>query len=92
MEKFRPVSVIPGDFGWDDVGGYAAFDAHYPHDAAGNVTSGAVKAVESEGSICVQRGARITVLGVKDVVVVTAGKDVLVVPKNRAGELKKIFT
>jgi len=92
MEKFRPISVVSGDFGWDDVGGYAAFDTHFQHDAAGNVTSGAVKAVESAGSICVQRGSRITVLGVKDIVVVTAGKDVLVVPKSRVGELKKLFT
>jgi len=91
MEKFRPVSVVPGDFGWDDVGGYAAFDTHFQHDATGNVMSGAVKAVESANSICVQRGVRITVLGVRDLVVVTSGKDVLVVPKARAGELKKLF-
>jgi len=91
MEKFRPVSVVPGDFGWDDVGGYGAFDSHFPHDRAGNVTLGDVKAVESEGSICVAKGVRISVLGVKDIVVVTSGKDVLVVPKARAGELKKLF-
>jgi len=91
MEKFRPVSVVPGDFGWDDVGSYGAFDKHFPHDRAGNVTLGEVKAVEAEGSICVAKGARISVLGVKDIVVVTSGRDVLVVPKPRAGELKKLF-
>lgn len=84
------VDVVPGDFGWDDVGGYLAFDRYYPHDADGNVVDGDCTVVESSGSICVSKGPRVAVLGVSDLVVVATKDAVLVVPKSKAGELKKI--
>lgn len=84
------VAVVPGDFGWDDVGGYAAFDRYYPHDDAGNVADGDCALVESSGNICVSKGPKIRVLGISDLVVVATKDSVLVVPKSRAGELKKI--
>ena len=84
------VEVVPGDFGWDDVGGYLAFDRYYPHDADGNVLDGDCAAVESKGSICVSKGPRVAVLGVSDLVVVATGDAVLVVPKSRVGEIKKL--
>lgn len=84
------VAVVPGDFGWDDVGGYGAFDRYYPHDADGNVSDGDCGLVESSGNICVSKGPKIRLLGVSDLVVVATKDAVLVVPKARAGELKKI--
>ena len=92
MEKYESVAVVPGDFGWDDVGGYAAFDRYYPHDAEGNVLSGEVKAVESADNVCIAKGAKIALLGVKNLVVVSTKDAVLVVDRARAGELKKLFT
>ena len=85
------VAVVPGDFGWDDVGGYGAFDRYYPHDADGNVADGDCTLVESAGNVCVAKGARIAMLGVSGLVVVTTPEAVLVVDKSRAGELKKLF-
>ena len=84
------VDVVPGDFGWDDVGGYLAFDRYYPHDTDGNVVDGDCTVVESSGSICVSKGPRVAVLGARDLVVVATKDSVLVVPKAKAGELKKI--
>jgi mannose-1-phosphate guanylyltransferase len=84
------VAVVPGDFGWDDVGGYLAFDRYYPHDADGNVADGECTVVESSGCICVSKGPRVAVLGAKDLVVVATKDAILVVPKSKAGELKKI--
>jgi len=92
MEKLPDVKVVPGDFGWDDVGSYAAFDRYFPHDSQGNVREGPCTVVESEGNICVARSARISLLGVKNLVVVTTPDYVLVVDKSRVSELKKIFT
>lgn len=91
MEKHGAVAVVPGDFGWDDVGGYGAFDRYYPHDAKGNVLSGDVKAVECSDNVCIAKGAKIALLGVKNLVVVTTRDAVLVVDRARAGELKKLF-
>lgn len=85
------VSVVPGEFGWDDVGSYAAFDKYFPHDSCGNVREGPCTVVESRGNICVARSARISLLGVSNLVVVTTPNAVLVADKSRVTELKKLF-
>ncbi|MBQ4385507.1 MAG: mannose-1-phosphate guanylyltransferase [Kiritimatiellae bacterium] len=90
LSRSGGVAVVPGDFGWDDVGGYGAFERYYPHDEAGNVADGDCALVESSGNICVSKGPKIRVLGVSDMIVVATKDAVLVVPKSRAGELKKI--
>ena len=91
MEKLPRVEVVKGDFGWDDVGSYGAFDKYFPHDARGNVREGPCTVVEAESNICVARSARISLLGVKNLVVVTTPDAVLVADKSRISEMKKLF-
>lgn len=94
MEPFSQaggVAVIPGDFGWDDVGSFAAFDTYFPHDSRGNVREGPCTVVEADNNICVARSARISLLGVKNLVVVTTKDSVLVAEKSRISEMKKLF-
>ena len=91
MEKLKTVAVVKGDFGWDDVGSYGAFDKYFPHDSRGNVREGPCTVVEADGNICVARSARISLLGVKNLVVVTTPDAVLVADKSRIAEMKKLF-
>ena len=91
MEKMKNVEVVKGDFGWDDVGSYGAFDKYFPHDSRGNVREGPCTVVEADGNICVARSARISLLGVKNLVVVTTPDSVLVADKSRITEMKKLF-
>ena len=91
MEKLKNVEVVPGDFGWDDVGSYGAFDKYFPHDSLANVREGPCTVVEADGNICVARSARISLLGVKNLVVVTTPDAVLVADKSRITEMKKLF-
>ena len=91
MEKLKNVEVVKGDFGWDDVGSYGAFDKYFPHDSRGNVREGPCTVVEADGNICVARSARISLLGVKNLVVVTTPDAVLVADKSRITEMKKLF-
>lgn len=91
MEHAKNVEVVPGDFGWDDVGSFAAFDKYFPHDSRGNVREGPCTAVDAESNICVARSARISLLGVKNLVVVTTPNFVLVAEKSRLTEMKKLF-
>ena len=91
MEKLANVEVVKGDFGWDDVGSYGAFDKYFPHDSRGNVREGPCTVVEADGNICVARSARISLLGVKNLVVVTTPDAVLVADKSRITEMKKLF-
>lgn len=91
MEKLDDIDVVPGDFGWDDVGSYAAFDRYFPHDSNRNVREGPCVAVDSEDNICVARAARISLLGVKNLVVITTRDAVLVADKSKIGDMKKLF-
>ena len=91
MEHLENVEVVKGDFGWDDVGSYGAFDKYFPHDARGNVREGPCTVVEADGNICIARSARISLLGVKNLVVVTTPDAVLVADKSRITEMKKLF-
>jgi len=90
MEKASNVAVVPGDFGWSDVGSFAALPEVRPLDAAGNVVSGkGALALECEGSVVVAAGRPVAVVGMKDVVVVDAGDALLVVPKDRCQDVRK---
>ena len=91
MEKLKNVAVVKGDFGWDDVGSYVAFDKHFARGKNGNIILGEVNAVETDGCTAVAKGAKIALLGVKDLVVVTTKDAVLVVAKDKVAELKKLF-
>lgn len=91
MEKYPEVEVVPGDFGWDDVGSFSAFDKYFPHDRDGNVREGPCTVVESSSNICVARSARISLLGVSNLVVITTPNAVLVADKSRVAEMKKLF-
>ena len=70
---------------------FAAFDRYFPHDARGNVREGPCTVVEASDNICVARNARISLLGVKNLVVVTTPDSVLVADKSRLTDMKKLF-
>lgn len=91
MEKLPRVEVVEADCGWDDVGSYGAFDRYFPHDTRGNVREGPCTVVEADGNICIARSARISLLGVKNLVVVTTPDAVLVADKSRLAEMKRLF-
>ena len=91
MEKLHRVEVVPADCGWDDVGGYTAFERHYPCDDAGNVAEGPCRLVDSSGCVCIARGAGISAFGVGDLVIVTTPDAVLVADKSRVGDMKALF-
>jgi mannose-1-phosphate guanylyltransferase len=95
MEKATGLRVVPGEFGWNDVGSWAAMPVVRPADGRGNVVVGgatAVAAVEGDGNVIVaEEGAPyIGVLGVRDLVVVATRDAVLVIPKERAQDVRQL--
>jgi mannose-1-phosphate guanylyltransferase len=92
MEKTGGLRVIPGEFGWNDVGSWAALPAVRRPDARGNVVLGGATLIDGDGSIVVaEEGAPfVGVVGVRDLVVVATRDAILVVPKDRAQDVRKI--
>lgn len=90
MEKLEGISTLPLGGGWSDLGSWEALDEVLPHDEQGNAGRGDTLAIESEGNLLFSDAGTIAVLGVRDLVVVRTGDAVLVMPKERSQEVRKI--
>jgi mannose-1-phosphate guanylyltransferase len=91
MERAAEVLVLPGDFGWSDVGGWTTVWELAPHDERGNAFFGEVTAIDA--SNCYVRapaGKLVAVVGLDDVVVVDTEDALLVLPKSRSQDVREI--
>jgi len=91
LERSDRVLVIPGDFGWDDVGTWAALRRVRAGDAAGNAASGAVHALEASGNVVHAEGNAVVLYGVSNLVVVTRDGLTLVTTVDRSADLKTLI-
>jgi mannose-1-phosphate guanylyltransferase len=88
------VAVVPGSFGWDDIGDFAALAGLVPAPVAGGPAvlgdASLVRAVDATGLV-VPRGNRlVAVVGLDDVVVVDTGDALLVTTTARAQDVKAV--
>ncbi len=90
MEKTSGLRLIPAEFAWDYIGNWGALDRALPHDANGNVALGKHVSVESGGCIAYSDDGIIAIFGISDLIVVQAHGKVLVCPKDRAQDVKKL--
>jgi mannose-1-phosphate guanylyltransferase len=93
MERLEhgEVAVVPGDFGWSDVGSWAALAGLAPPDAAGNVSLGDTVTVDARNNLLYAGDARlVAAVGVSDLVIVAADDAVLVLPRERAQDVREI--
>ena len=92
MEKADRVAVVPVAMGWSDVGSWDALHAISACDTNGNACTGDVVAIDTAN--CLVRsdsGKRVALVGVEDLIVVAHGDDILVLPRGRSQEVKKII-
>ncbi len=92
MEKAEGVVVLPSSFGWSDVGSWSALPELLPGDEAENVAVDASRIVSLDSGNCLVRGndKLVALLGVHDLIVVDSGDALLVCPRERAQDVKKI--
>lgn len=91
LERSERVMVVPGDFGWDDVGTWAALRRVRPADGAGNASVGAVHALDATGNVVHAEGNAVVLYGVDDLVVVTHDGLTLVTTVERSADLKTLI-
>ncbi len=93
MEHARHVHMARADFPWDDVGAWTALDRTYPKDGQGNVAVGDPVLVDTKDCIVYNDlGATdmaVSVVGAEDLVVVVTKDAVLVIPKDRAQDVRR---
>lgn len=91
MERSARVLVIPGDFGWDDVGTWDALHRVRARDEGDNAVAGDVHAVDATGNVVHADSGTVVLYGVEDLVVVTRPGLVLVTTRDRASDLKALL-
>ena len=92
MEHAKRVAMARAEFPWDDVGAWTALDRSYSKDERGNVTVGDPIVVDSENCIVYNDAGpdamAVSVVGAEDLVVVVTTDSVLVIPKDRAQDVR----
>ncbi|MGO9804945.1 MAG: mannose-1-phosphate guanylyltransferase/mannose-6-phosphate isomerase [Steroidobacteraceae bacterium] len=90
MEKTADAVVVPLAAGWSDVGSWAALHEASEADARGNVAHGDVITEDSEGCYLHSESRLVSAVGLKDHVVVETKDAVMVAPKSRVQDVKKL--
>ena len=89
MEKADGVVTVPGDFDWHDVGSWSALADYRPTDGDGNVVQARAILHEAHRNIVVaDDGVMVAAIGVDDLVIVQSGNAILVVPRDRAQDVR----
>lgn len=90
MEKADSIYVIPGDFGWDDVGSWNAVDRIRQKDENQNVVSGEVKPVNCKNNIIMGNKKPIMVVGLEDMFIVESDDVILITKKDHIKDIKEL--
>jgi mannose-1-phosphate guanylyltransferase len=91
LERSSKVMVVPGDFGWDDVGTWAALSRVRNKDEFGNVTTGDVHVLDCGDNVVHADSGQVVMYGVNDLVVVTKNGLTLVTTTDKASDLKRLI-
>lgn len=90
MEQLEELATVPLDCGWSDLGSWDALAEVLPADESGNRARGDVLALDCAGCLLWAEEGQIAALGLADLVVVRTGDAVLVAPRERSQEVRRI--
>jgi mannose-1-phosphate guanylyltransferase len=91
FERIGRMAVIPGDFGWDDVGTWASLKRARDLDDDGNGAIGDVHFVDASGNVVHAEGAAVVLYGVEGLLVVSLPGITFVTTLDRAAELRPLL-
>lgn len=90
MEKSQRAAVAPCDLGWSDIGSWSQLWEVAEKDANGNAMVGDAITVDVRNSYLRSEDKLVAVVGMDDVIVVSTPDVVLVAPRDRAQDVKKL--
>jgi mannose-1-phosphate guanylyltransferase len=91
MEHAERVRVVPADIGWNDVGHWAALADFAEADAQGNVVDGASVLIDARNLVVhAEPGRMVAAIGVDNLVIVATDDAVLVCPRDRAQDVRRV--
>lgn len=91
MERTSRAAVAPCDIGWADVGSWAELWRLSDKDTRGNAVSGSATLLDADNNLIRGEGIHVSAIGVSDLIVVASGNSVLILPRSRAQDVKKVI-
>ena len=92
MEGAKHIRMLAATFYWNDVGGWLALEEFMEKDGSGNAHQGKLETLDAKNNLvfCENEQETVALIGVENLVLVRAGKHTLVVPRDRAEEIKQL--
>jgi mannose-1-phosphate guanylyltransferase/mannose-6-phosphate isomerase len=90
MEHTRRAAVVPVSMGWSDVGSWDALWEMGDKDQHGNSIEGNVVAEDARNCYLRSEAGLVAAIGIEDLVVVSTADAVMVAPRNRTQDVKKL--
>ncbi|MBV8937329.1 MAG: mannose-1-phosphate guanylyltransferase/mannose-6-phosphate isomerase [Alphaproteobacteria bacterium] len=90
MEHTRRAAVVPVSMGWSDVGSWDALWEMGAKDESGNSIEGNVVAEDTRNCYLRSEAGLVAAIGIEDLVVVATADAVMVAPRNRTQDVKKL--
>jgi mannose-1-phosphate guanylyltransferase len=91
LERTSNLVLVPGEFGWDDVGTWSSLRRARELDDEGNGAHGEVHFVECTGNVVHAEGVPVVLYGLSGMLVVTLEGLTFVTTLDRATELKPLL-
>ena len=88
----QPLSMVPLNAGWSDLGSWDAVWQALPQDEQGNAHLGDVMTADSQCTLVHASSRLVTLVGVRDLVVIETPDAVLVAGKTRGQDVKQIVS
>ncbi|MGL5049826.1 MAG: mannose-1-phosphate guanylyltransferase [Fusobacteriaceae bacterium] len=91
MEFSKNIRVIPVDIGWNDIGSFTALSEIFEGDNVGNIIRDTRTILhDAKDNIIICDNCTVSLLGVKNLIVVKNGDNILISHKDSAQDIKKI--
>lgn len=90
MEEAEEVLVIPGSFGWSDLGSWDALWEVSGKDENGNAVRGELIGIEAANSLIHSPGKLVALVGVSDLLVVETKDALLICRRGRSQDVRKV--
>jgi mannose-1-phosphate guanylyltransferase len=90
MEKARDVLIVPGSFGWSDLGSWDALWEVSRKDGRDNAVRGSFIGIDAARSLVHSPGKLVALVGVEDLLVVETDDALLICRRGRSQDVKKV--
>lgn len=90
MEKADDIYILPGTFGWDDVGSWLAVERIKKTNEFGNAVLGNIITINTHNCIIQGDKKLIAIVGMEDTIVVDTQDATLICAKDSAGDIKRV--